>query len=49
VVLNILTEGAMTVLALKGLKSQDELEELENDFWKYVDETVWHLSVFRSS
>ena len=36
-------------LALKGLKSQDELEELENDFWKYVDETVWHLSVFRSS
>lgn len=46
---NLVTLLGGGFLALKGLKSQDELDKLENNFWKYVDETVWHLSVFRSS
>lgn len=29
---------------LKGLKSQEALEKLEKEFWKYVDSVVWSLA-----
>jgi hypothetical protein len=31
-------------LTLKGLKSQEELEKLENEFWVYLDEVIWSLA-----
>jgi hypothetical protein len=31
-------------LALKGLKSQEALERLENEFWIYLDEVIWSLA-----
>jgi len=30
-------------LVLRGLKSQEELEKLEKDFWIYMEEAVTHL------
>jgi hypothetical protein len=31
-------------LTLKGLKSQEELEKIEKEFWVYLDETIWSLA-----
>lgn len=31
-------------LTLKGLKSQEALERLENEFWIYLDEVIWSLA-----
>ncbi|MEM2112321.1 MAG: hypothetical protein QXX08_10685 [Candidatus Bathyarchaeia archaeon] len=30
-------------LSLKGQKSLDKIDELEREFWKYVDETIAYL------
>lgn len=29
---------------MKGLRSLEEIEKLEKNFWIYVDETIWQLS-----
>lgn len=31
-------------IALKGFKSQEELDKLEKKFWAFVSETVWQLT-----
>ncbi len=31
------------ILLLRGLKSQEALEKLENDFWIYIEEEMTHL------
>ena len=28
-------------LTLKGLKSEEELEKIEKEFWVYLDEVIW--------
>ena len=28
----------------KGLRSLEQIEKLEKEFWIYVDETIWHLA-----
>lgn len=32
-------------LTLKGLKSQEDLEKLENEFWIYLDRVIWSLAI----
>jgi len=31
-------------LVSKGLKSQEEIEKLEKEFWVYIDKKIWQLA-----
>jgi len=42
---NLLSLFGGGVIFLKGLKSKEELEKLEEDFWWYVDQLINHLQV----
>jgi len=35
-------------LVLKGLESQEKLEKLEKEFWRYIDIVIWQLARCRS-